>query len=151
MTRVGLAILAAGFLLTGSTAARAQDSEAVVFAPTHQFADAMNAGDVKTASEAYTPSASIIDEFAPHHWNSFSDWARDADSFFKAADTTGLKITLSAPTNKEIGATFAYAVVPTTLNYVVKGKPTEEKGLFTFSMAKTAAGWRITGWAWSTL
>jgi hypothetical protein len=26
-----------------------------------------------------------------------------------------------------------------------------EKGLFTFSMAKSADGWRITGWAWSTL
>jgi len=117
----------------------------------HQFADAMNAGDIKKASEAYTPTATIIDEFGPHHWTTFFDWARDADSFFKAGGVTGLKIALAAPTNKEIDASYAYAVVPTTLSYAVKGKPTEEKGLFTFSMAKTADGWRITGWAWSTL
>lgn len=129
----------------------AQESEAAVFGPMHQFADAMNAGDVGKAAAAYTPVASIIDEFAPHHWNSFLDWAKDADSFFKAGGVTGLQIALSAPTNKEIGADYAYAVVPTTLTYTEHGKPTVEKGLFTFSLAKTPSGWRITGWAWSTL
>jgi len=151
MTRIGLALAAACLTLTLSSAALAEDSEVVALAPVHQFADAMNAGDIKTASEAYTASATIIDEFAPHHWASFNTWARDADSFFKAGGVTGLKIAMSAPTNKEIGADYAYAVVPTTLSYLVKGKPIDEKGLFTFSTAKTANGWRITGWAWSTL
>src|ERR1700722_2013442 len=151
MTRIGLALATVCLTLTLSSAGRAQDSEAVALAPMHQFADAMNAGDMKTASAAYTASATIIDEFAPHHWASFADWAHDADGFFKAGGVTDLKIAFSAPTNKEIGANYAHAVVPTTLSFLTKGKPTEEKGLFTFSMAKTASGWRITGWAWSTL
>ena len=151
MIRIGLVLATLCLTLTLSTAAWAQDGEAAALAPMHQLADAMNAGDIRTAAAAYTASATIIDEFAPHHWTSFTDWARDADSFFKAGGVTGLKIALSAPSYKEIGANYAYAVVPTTLSYAVKGKPTDEKGLFTFSTAKTANGWRITSWAWSTL
>lgn len=151
MTRIGLALAATCLTLALSPAARAQDGEAAALAPVRQFADAMNAGDMKTASAAYTASATIIDEFAPHHWTSFADWAHDADTFFKAGGVTGLKIALSAPSYKEIGASYAYAVVPTTLSWMASGKPGGEKGLFTFSLAKTAEGWRITGWAWSTL
>lgn len=151
MKRIGFLAVAWALLIAGAQTARAQDAEAAAFAPMHQFADGMNAGDLKKAAAAYTPSADIIDEFAPHHWASFSDWAKDAGSFFKANGTTDLHIALSAPSNKEVAADYAYAVVPTTLTYSTHGKPTVEKGLFTFSLAKTADGWRITGWAWSTL
>jgi hypothetical protein len=146
---IGLAI-ACGLLFGGAHPARAQNNEAA-FAPLRQFAEGMNAGDLSKAAAAYTASASIIDEFAPHHWTSFAAWAKDADRFFKAGGVTGLHIALAAPSNKEVEADHAYAVVPTTLSYAVHGKPTIEKGLFTFSLAKTVVGWRITGWAWSTL
>lgn len=149
MVRIG-AIAAACSLLLAGLPALADDSEAVL-APIHQFADGMNADDVSKAAAAHAPSADIIDEFAPHHWSSFADWAKDADSFFKAGGVTNLHIALGAPSNKELGASYAYAVVPATLTYDTKGKPTTEKGLFTFSLARTDAGWRITGWAWSTL
>ena len=150
MKWTGLAI-ACGLALAAAAPAWADESEAVVFAPLQAFADGMNTGDAAKAAAAYAPAASIIDEFAPHHWASFGDWAKDADAYFKAGGVTNLHIALSAPSNKEIEATRAYAVVPTTLTYGVKGKPTVEKGLFTFSLAKTTSGWRITGWAWSTL
>lgn len=148
---MGLIVAACGLLLASAGSATAADTEPVALAPMHQFADGMNSGDFAKAAAAYTPSADIIDEFAPHHWSSFGDWAKDAGSFFKAGNVTNLHIALAAPSNKEIGADYAYAVVPTTLTYLTSGKPTSEKGLFTFSMAKTADGWRITGWAWSTL
>ena len=151
MKPIGFLAIAFGLLLSLAPSARAQDAEAAVFAPMHQFADGMNAGDFNKAAAAHTASADIIDEFAPHHWTSFGDWAKDASGFFKANGVTGLQIVLSAPSFKEVAANYAYAVVPTTLNYLTKGKPTAEKGLFTFSLAKTADGWRITGWAWSTL
>jgi ketosteroid isomerase-like protein len=149
--RIGFLAVACGLLTAGAQPAQAQDTDAAAFAPMHQFADGMNAGDFKKAADAYAPSADIIDEFAPHHWTSFADWAKDAAGFFKAGGVTGLHIALSAPSNKEVAANYAYAVVPTTLTYLTNGKPTVEKGLFTFSMAKSADGWRITGWAWSTL
>jgi hypothetical protein len=147
---MGLAI-ACGLSLAAAAPAWADDGEAVVFAPMQAFADGMNTGDAAKAGAAYTSSASIIDEFAPHHWTSFGDWAKDAGAYFKAGGVTNLHIAMSAPSNKEIEATWAYAVVPTTLTFDEKGKPTVEKGLFTFSLAKTTSGWRITGWTWSTL
>ncbi len=52
---------------------------------------------------------------------------------------------------KNLEANSGYGVVPATLTFKLKGKPTTEKGLFTFSTAKGADGWRISGWAWSTL
>jgi ketosteroid isomerase-like protein len=134
-----------------SQAARAAGDESAAFAPWHQFADGVNAGDMKKATDAYTPNAIIIDEFAPHHWNSFADWNRDFTAWMKANSSEGLHIALSTPSNKEVGPSHAYAVVPTTLTFKVKGKPGSEKGLFTFTTEKTASGWRITGWAWSTL
>ncbi len=151
MHRLGLIAAACGLLLPGAGPAAASDTEPAAFAPIHQFADGMNAGDIAKAMAAYTPTTDIIDEFPPHHWTSFSDWARDADGFFKANGVTNLHIALAAPSYKEVGADFAYAVAPTTLTYLTQGKPTTEKGLFTFSLARTADGWRITGWAWSTL
>jgi ketosteroid isomerase-like protein len=150
MIGIGAAALASGLLLA-SAPALAGDNEATAFAPIHQFADAMNAGDPSKAFAAYTPSADIIDEFAPHHWDSFPEWAKAADGFFKAGGVTHFHMELAAPSNKELGDRYAYAVVPSTLTYDANGKPTTEKGLFTFSLAKTDAGWRITGWAWSTL
>ena len=125
--------------------------EPPALAPFYQFADAMNAGNTAKAAATYATSATIIDEFAPHMWTSFGAWAHDADTSFKAEGVTALHIALSPPSFKNVDAGHGYAVVPSTLTYKVKGKPTTEKGMFTFSTAKSADGWRITGWAWSTL
>jgi hypothetical protein len=44
----------------------------------------------------------------------------------------------------------AYVVVPANYDYKQKGKKVSEKGAtFTAALQKGAAGWRITGWAWS--
>ena len=142
--------VAACFLSLASFGAQAA-TEPPALAPFYQFADAMNAGDMTKAAAVYTPSAMIIDEFAPHIWNSFGAWAHDADASFKAAGVTGLHIALSPASFQNVDASHGYGVVPSVLTYKVKGKPTTEKGMFTFSTAKEATGWKITGWAWSTL
>lgn len=142
--------VAACFLSLASFGAQAADTPPAL-APFYQFADAMNAGDTTKAAAAYTPSATIIDEFAPHIWNSFGAWAHDADVSFKADGVTGLHIALSPASFTNVDAKHGYGVVPSVLTYKVKGKPTTEKGMFTVSTAKEATGWKITGWAWSTL
>jgi hypothetical protein len=125
--------------------------EPPALAPFYQFVGAMNAGDTAKAAALFTPASSIIDEFGPHIWKSFADWNRDLAAFFKAGGVSDFHIAIATESFKDVGATHGYGVAPTTLTYKVKGKPTTEKGLFTFSTAKTADGWRITGWAWSTL
>jgi hypothetical protein len=149
MKSILLAAAACGVLV--SQCVQATDAEPPALAPFYQFADAMNAGDMTKAGAAYAPSATIIDEFAPHMWTSFDTWAHDADTSFKAEGVTELHIALSPPSFKNMDASFGYAVVPSVLTYKVKGKSATEKGMFTFSTAKSASGWHITGWAWSTL
>jgi hypothetical protein len=41
-------------------------------------------------------------------------------------------------------------VLPATYTYKQYGKPVKEPGLWTFSMQKLDAGWRITGLAWAS-
>jgi hypothetical protein len=143
--------MCAVLLAATPTTQAAPSADDAVLAPLTQFADGMNAGDFKKAGAVYTPAASIIDEFAPHHWNTFADWLRDSGTFFKAGGVTGLHIALGKATDKVVGAAQAYAVVPTTLTYKVKGKPTTEKGIFTFALVKSGKSWLIAGWAWTTL
>ena len=75
----------------------------------------------------------------------------DIGDDFKTNAVSDFHIAASPASFKKIDATTGYGVFPTTLTYKVKGKPIAEKGLFTVSTAKTATGWQITGWAWSTL
>ncbi|HJW42473.1 MAG TPA: hypothetical protein VJ476_14750 [Rhizomicrobium sp.] len=142
-----------GFALVIASAAFADASAATdpALAPFPQFIDAMNAGNSAKATATYAPSVTIIDEFGPHIWNSFAGWAGDLGASFKTEGVTDFHIALSPVSFKNMDAKTGYGVAPAILTFKVKGKPTTEKGMFTFTTAKEAAGWRITGWAWSTL
>jgi hypothetical protein len=144
----GFAVIIASATFTGAFAAPATDP---ALAPFPQFIDAMNAGNTTKAAATYAPSVTIIDEFGPHIWNSFAGWAGDLTTSFKAEGMSDFHIALSPVSFKNVDAKVGYGVAPATLTFNLKGKPTTEKGMFTFSTAKQAAGWRITGWAWSTL
>ncbi len=148
MKHLALAVAAACTLLaTGAQAA----GDPPALAPFKQFVDAMNAGDVQKAKAEFTASPTIIDEFAPYIWNSFAGWNEAAAKSFKAEGVTDPHIALSSISFKNMDTKTGYGVVPGTLTYKVKGKPAVEKGLFTFTTRMTDDGWRITGWAWSTL
>jgi hypothetical protein len=145
---IGSALVLCGVLLTAAQAAPAPDP---ALAPFPQFIDAMNAGDTAKAAATYAPAVAIVDEFGAHNWNSFAGWAGDLSTSFKTEGVTDFHIALSPVSFKNVNATSGYGVAPATLTFKLKGKPTTEKGMFTFSTAKGATGWRITGWAWSTL
>jgi ketosteroid isomerase-like protein len=44
----------------------------------------------------------------------------------------------------------AHAVFPATFAFTQKGKPVKFTATATFALHKTAAGWRITAWTWTT-
>jgi hypothetical protein len=146
---ITLAVAACCMSIVGFAANAADMPPAL--APFGQFIDAMNKDDAKAAEATYAPSPTIIDEFGPHIWNSFAGWQHDLAVGSKKEGVTDFHIALSPVSFKNMDDSHGYGVVPSTLTFKVKGKPTSEKGMFTFSTAKTAAGWRITGWAWSTL
>ena len=58
--------------------------------------------------------------------------------------------TIGKPQQFVVTGDHAYAVLPATFAFKKDGKPVKFTATATFSLQKTAAGWRITGWAWAT-
>lgn len=144
MKAIALAVTVCGVL--ANSAAWAEDA---AMAPVNQFIDALNAGDAKIAAATHMPNAPIIDEFAPHHWNSFGAWLKGFMADSKMNKVTDVHVALQPATTSTVGAKEAYEVVPNVITAKVDGKPNEEKGIFTFALVKTAHGWRIASWAWA--
>lgn len=147
LTMSGAAALALAAALTAQAAPPSGPVAAL-----HQFIDAFNKGDVKTAQAAHASDAVIIDEVPPHVWrgpNAFQAWAASLDKAAKAAGDTDQKVTLGAPVRTDVNGDTAYAVVPATYTYKEKGKPMTERAQFAAAMRKEGAAWKLTGWAWT--
>jgi len=140
------------FVLAATPSAIAGPAEDAALAPVHQFIDAVNKGDMKGAGAAYTQSPSIIDEFAPYHWQgptAYADWQAAFESKSKAQGMTDPVMTLLKPTRVVVTGDQAYAVVPALYDFRLKGITIREHGTFSFALAKTAEGWRISAWGWA--
>lgn len=144
------AALAVAILAAGPAAATEKSD---VMAPVHQFVDGFNKGDIKTALAACADQTSIIDEFPPHEWHgagACATWANDFEADAKKNGISDGKVTLGNPRHVDITGDRAYVVVPASYAYKQKGKPAKEAGsTLTISLQKSAAGWRMTGWAWT--
>jgi ketosteroid isomerase-like protein len=148
--RTLLIALAAAVLAAGPAAA---SDETDVMASVHQFVDAFNGGDTKTAAAACADQTSIIDEFPPYEWHgtgSCSTWMSDFDTDAKKNGITDGIVKLDNPRHVAVTADRAYVVVPASYTFKQKGKVVEETGsLLTVALRKGRGGWRITGWSWS--
>jgi ketosteroid isomerase-like protein len=118
-----------------------------------QFVDSFNKGDVKAAAASCADQTSIIDEFPPHEWHgadACTKWMNDYDADAKENGITDGVVTLGAPLHVDVTADRAYVVVPANYQFKKKEKLVRETGsMLTIALQKTAAGWRITGWAWA--
>jgi ketosteroid isomerase-like protein len=149
MTRIALVL---AVILTAGTAAASDKTD--VMASVNQFIDGFNKGDVKSAVAACASPVSIVDEFPPYAWQgpaACSDWAND---FLANATKNAISdsvVTLGKPRHLDLAGDRAYVVAPADYKYKLKGKATVQKGAtMTLALQKTADGWRITGWSWST-
>jgi ketosteroid isomerase-like protein len=151
MRRFLTALVAA--LAVGAALPAGASPESDVMATIHQFVDGFNRGDTKAMLAACATQASIIDEFPPHEWegpNACEGWATDQAADSKRNGITNSIVTLGAPWYVSVTGSRAYVVVPATYTYKANGKPqSEHDSIFTVALRKLAAGWRITGWAWS--
>ena len=145
-----LVALALTFLTAGPAAASDQTD---VMVPVHQFIDGFNKGDTKAALATCADEVSIIDEFAPFEWHgagACSKWANDFDADTKKNGITDGVVTLGKPRHIDVVGDRAYVVAPADFAFKKKGKPVKEtNATMTLTLHKGAAGWRITGWAWS--
>ena len=149
--RKTLFALAAALLFQASPAA-AQKTE--VMAVVKQFIDGFNKADINSALAACAEQTSIIDEFAPYEWHgsgSCAKWAADFEADATKRGVTDGVVTITAPRHFASEGDRAYAVYPANYEYKLNGKPMKQSGAtLTVALQKTAAGWRITGWTWST-
>jgi ketosteroid isomerase-like protein len=127
--------------------------KAAVMAAVHQFVDAFNKGDTKSAASVCAGETSIIDEFPPHEWHGAEacrKWMNDYDSDAKKNGVTDGVVTLGPPRHVDVSADHAYVVVPADYAYKEKGKAVKETGSeLTVALRKGAGVWRITGWSWT--
>ena len=153
MRNLIVATVVTALTVPGIVFAAAASDKTDAIAAAHQFNDSLNKGDAKTAVAMCAAPSSIIDEFPPHEWQgatACADWANDFDAYNKKNGITDSFVTLGKPKHVDITGDRAYLVIPATYTYKQNGKRvTESHSILTVAMQKSAAGWRITGWAWS--
>jgi len=143
---LGLAFLAA---LPSAAAA----ANAAVETPIHQFIDAFDKGDAKTAAATHVASGvSIIDEVPPYAWQgpkAFGTWAADLASHDKALGISGEAVTLGKVSRELVSGSSAYVIFDATYSFKQKGVAMHEPAQMTFVMKKVGAAWKIAGWTWT--
>lgn len=129
----------------------ARDSQ--VEKPIRQLEQGFNKGDIKLAKSAHVAMPEIVDDIAPFHWSgkgSFDRWLANLVRSEKAEGKTGGAVALGEPLVEKVSGTRAYVVTPSTYTFRQGGKTFRETGTMTFVLTKTAAGWKIAGWTWSS-
>lgn len=143
-------ILAGGLLVAFVPHAWASGAE--VEATIAQFSAALHAGDSKAARTFLAPRTVILDDVAPYYWGgrkAFENWQAD---LAKASAARGMReedAVLGAPTRVDVTGDRAYAILPATHTFKMKGRMMREVAQLTFTLAKDVAGWKIVSWAWT--
>lgn len=150
-----LAVLAlAGMTQAPAAVAQQTAQQKDVMAVVTQFIDGFNKGDIPSALATCAEQTSIIDEFPPHEWHgpgACAKWAADYDLDAKKKGITDGIVTLATTKYLTVSGDRAYVVIPSSYDYKLNGKPVKQTGAtFTFALHKGSAGWKITGWSWST-
>ena len=143
-------ILALAALLMATPAGASERAE--VMAPIRAFIAGMDKNDMKTAAGAYTASPVILDEFTPFHWSgptAFADWGADFGKDAAAHGVTEPRLVIGKARRIRIEGDHAYVVVPADYSFKTKGKTVMEHAQMTYTLDKTATGWKIAGWAFS--
>ena len=143
-------MLLAATLALGAAPALAADP--AVEAPIRQFVDSFNKGDMAAAAATMNVRVSIIDEVAPFQWrgpDAFNRWAASLEADAKAKGQTDASVALGTPSRELVSGVNAYVIVPATYSFTQKGAKMAEVSQITFTLMKTDAGWKITGWTWT--
>lgn len=137
-------------MAAGLAVAAENPEQSAVMKTVNQFVGGFNKADSKAMLVTCAHQASIIDDFAPHTWQSCSAWWNDYNSWAKKDGAADGIVTLGDPKHVDITGDRAYVVVPATFAYKQNGKPMKQDGaMWTLVLQKSTAGWRITAWTWT--
>jgi len=94
----------------------------------------------------------VIDSAPPYEWHGSggcSKWLNDYGAFVKQNGMTDGHAVAGKARHIDITGDHAYVVVPLTYSYKQGGKDVHETATGTFTLHKTASGWRLTGAVYS--
>lgn len=144
-------LVLAGLLASPATAA---GPGGAIMATVNGAIAAANADSAAGVNAYFTPSSSVVDEFAPYHWSGPSAaaaWWTALDRMDVATHTVHLHATVQTITQFHVTGNLAYVVVPMSITFTARGKPGHEMGLWALTMRRTGSTWRIATAAWATL
>ena len=122
-------------------------------ATAHQFIDAFNKGDARSAAATHLASGvTIIDEAPPFMWRgpkAFGTWAGDLAKNDKATGVSNEAVSLGKATREVVSGQNAYVIFDATYSFRQKGVAMHEPAQMTFAMKKVGSGWKISGWTWT--
>jgi ketosteroid isomerase-like protein len=146
-------ILFALALTALGTRPSASPEDSAVMRPIHQFIDAFNKGDEKTAAALCSDVTSIVDELPPYEWHgagTCAAWMGVWDADAKAKGITAASVVAARPRHLDVSGDRAYVVLPVTYTTTMKSKTKKETAsTLVLTLEKRAQGWRVTAWAWS--
>src|SRR5215472_1877505 len=154
LKKTAIALLLVALVFAPSAAHAATPDKTAVMSVVNQYIDGFNKADLKEMTSMCEPSASLIDDFAPHIWtgaNACANWFKGFIVWAKANSYTNNTVTIAGkPWQLMIDGDHAYVVLPVKYTWLQAGKPGQLLGsVYTLVLEKTKAGWLITGWTWA--
>ena len=147
----------ASFALVLALAAPPKPSTADLMKPVHAFETAFNTGQIAFPKDAFTPDATVLDQFTPFVWSGKDSariwWARllGAASPQKHARMLSYHehLAVAQPEFITVTGDRAYFNVPSIFSYVEKGKTHTQSARWVVTEQRFASGWLVVAHAWA--
>jgi len=100
----------------------------------------------------FTPSAVVVDDFAPYSWsgtNAALRWWMALDASNVKAGLRNLRITARPVSQFDVSGDIAYVVVPLDLSFTVKSKAEHQSGLWALTLQRSVGRWAIVSASWA--
>jgi hypothetical protein len=146
--------LVAALLLPAAAQAPTPSPDPALLALPEKFSTAMFAVDTKTLRADCAAHATVVDEFPPYSWrgpDACVRWATAFKAFIAQAKLSAFQTTIAPNPFIDVSGDRAYLVAQVTFTAMMAGKRVPDAGTWTFVLAKSGTGWKITSLAWGTL
>jgi hypothetical protein len=145
------ALFATGLLLSLPEVATAATPPALVDVLGH-FVRAVSGTDASDFARLFVAEPSITDTVYPYHWqgkDAPAHYFADLQGVLKADGWDGLHLSNDGDPFLVLRAGYAYAALHLFVDYKTHGKAHRDAGMFTLSVARDGAEWKITSATWS--
>jgi hypothetical protein len=118
------------------------------------FVRAASGSDGRAFANLFDTDCSSTDTVKPYHWQgngAAAHYFADLRSAVTAGGFEGLHLASNGDPFLVARADYAYASMPLLVDYSLKGTPHRDPGVFTLSLRRDGAAWKITSATWTYL